>query len=179
MNEKWIANEDAYEGMVRRHEPLWKLIEKFIQDNDISSIVDVGGGMGYASRYCKKYVVFDRNPKMVELLTNKGITAYLDDFMHADVRPVIDYDLVLMLALIEHTGNLQAFIEKALEIKSKFIIISFFKGLVAKDKLLNVGGNCYLQLYSKKTIDYIMTNIGIVNYDIIKVPTDSIIIIRL
>ncbi len=164
--------------MVKRHKPLWELIEKFIQDNNIGSIVDVGGGMGYASKYCKKYVVFDRNPKMIELLTSRDITAYLDDFIHADIKSVIGYDLVLMLALIEHTGNLQAFIEKALEIRPKFIIVSFFKGLVTKDKLLNVGGNCYLQLYSKKTVESIMDNIGIVTYSIVHVPTDNILIIK-
>jgi SAM-dependent methyltransferase len=173
MNETWLAEIDDYKGMVARHRPLWSFVEKLVYKYRISSIVDVGGGMGYARRLCSKYAIFDLNPKMVGYLKKEGVDAYLKDFTEADIASVKNYELVLILAIVEHTGRLEDFLKKALEINPKFILVSFFKGLQHSNCKFDVDGKRILQLYSKKDVDSILAKLHIKEASIGRIPTEE------
>lgn len=171
MNEKWVAGEKSYEAMIARHTPLWNFIEYFVKKYNINNIVDVGGGIGYARKFCKEYAIFDKNPKMIELLTKQGVLkAYLGDFLQADISDVKEYDLVLILAVVEHTGTLNLFLKKALEINPRFIIVSFFRGVQEEEQLLEISSSCTLQVYSERNISDIINELSIKKVKLFTIP---------
>lgn len=162
--------------MVNRHVPLWNFIEKFVHDNSIGSIVDVGGGMGYAKKFCTEYIMFDKNPKMVKLLSDEGVHAYLGDFIQADISLMKYYDLVLLLAVVEHTDTLRSFIVKSLQIEPKFILISFFRGFQERDEILDISCNRKLRLYSRNTVQDIISELCIKDATLFSVPRDKTVV---
>jgi len=155
MNEQWTFGTEPYKAMIARHLPLWCWIENFIKDNSIKSIVDVGGGIGYAQHFVKPkdYTLYDQNVEMVKRALALKWRAYHGDFTSCSINKATkNADLVLITGVVEHAMVLAPFLKKALEVQPRFILVSFFKGFQPVDKILMVKNNCELRVYSEKAV---------------------------
>jgi len=129
-----------YKGKVNSHAELWKYIEEFIKKNNINSIFEVGGGNGYVSELISgSYLGVEVNEDIIiqgRKLYPDGEFIY-EDWLKFDVSPYVSkFDLFLSCATIEHCNGYEKFISNAIDLKPKFILISFFKNLnSSKDQI--------------------------------------------
>lgn len=164
-----------YKDMHLRHKLLWNFVTNFIFNNKITSIIEVGGGAyNLISKLVKNYINIDINNSLNENIKQ--------DFLTMDISPYVGkYDLFLSCAVIEHCNDYKEFIKRAVGLKTKFAIISFFFGL-NKDKIYpekdRDNGRFILNSYSQKTIEDALKEIGIINYRFEFNKKDAILIIN-
>jgi len=172
MNDIWFSKFEPYRRMVRKHKPLWNFIPKFIEEFKVNSIIDVGGGIGYARQFVDQYVLFDSNEALITEVKKQepDINVFIQDFTKADVSFLKNkYDLVLMCAIVEHYGSLYPLLAKALEVESRYVLITFFKGLTKntlETKWHGKGAEKHkstLQLFNKESIDDCLSKLNVLD----------------
>lgn len=119
-----------YAGMIRRHPTLWEHVEKFIHENRVRSVLEVGCGMiPPARKWVMQYAAIDRNPKT---------DAVHGDFTKIDVSFWHGVDLLLATEVIEHISEgYETFLLQVLRVEPRWALISFFNGLHHRDTALN------------------------------------------
>lgn len=175
MNEHWTHNAiKHYRAMIGRHVPLWEFIEAFIKRNAIKSIVDCGGGIGYAAQFVEtdRYALFDQNETMIKYSLEQGRQAYYGDFTQTDVEHVKGFDLVLIAGVVEHAMVLEPFIQKALEVQSKYIVVSFFNGFKPVGKIIKSRRGCCQKIYSETEIQEIVETLNLAGAEILQLHPD-------
>lgn len=132
MNDFWNYEEKWYKNLIYRHRPLWMYVLNFIKENKVESIFEVGGGYGELKNYVKEYVCVELNKEIVE---EKKDNYIYGDFCKIDVEEWKGkVDLFIALAVVEHCDHYKEFLQKAIEMKPKYILISFFMGLCKLDR---------------------------------------------
>lgn len=130
MDETWDYGSGPYRSMIRRHWPLWEFVRRFCKTMEVKSILDVGGGSGFARQFAIDYVCFDLNEQMTRKLQDEGVDARNCDFVTANKDDLKNrFDLVLILGVAEHRGSFIDLLESAVALNPKFVILSFFKTL--------------------------------------------------
>lgn len=175
MNEKWQSNNKAYAKMVQRHLPFWNFLTDFIKDKNIYSIVDVGGGSAYAQTLLSstaRYALFDMNEKMIEQCD--ATYKFHGNFLEADISQVVGYHLVLCLSVVEHAMTLEPFIKKALEVKPRFVLISFFRGLEKREGLQSARQGCLHRRYSREEVEITAQQLNLEKYSIFTLKNDKL-----
>lgn len=131
----WKCGPDWYSERRAGHPELWEFVRQFIDDHKIKSMLEIGGGDGVASELVERYCCVDVNHVAVEAGRDKYPG---QDFLHrdwlADPAPA-DYfpgrcDLVLACAVVEHMPHWQPCVEKMLKVRSRYAVVSFFRGLL-------------------------------------------------
>jgi hypothetical protein len=174
MNYLWTEGHfgDAWYRKIQAHHiPLWSFVNNFIKQHKVQSIFEVGGGPAPLRSTVSKYTNVDVNEKYRKESTQtfKQITA---DFSTLNVLNEETPDLFLGMGVVEHCEHYNRFIEKALSLNPKYIIISFFFGLDRnKDEIRKrmsgrgVDG-CqpyWINRYSKAGLEEFLTEKGILN----------------
>jgi len=178
MDEDWEANnKKTYAKMKKNHKLQWDYIDKYISENDIKSILDVGCGEIQHIGFSGDWVGIDVNS------TIKNDKVILGDFFKYKFDR--EFDLVLIAGLIEHYGieELEKFIQSALRVNPKYIILTSFMGIrEGNSKLtsLYTSKKKYLvSRFGKESIKELLTKYNLENYFIEKINSrNSIIIIR-
>lgn len=142
MNEDWSSYRGHwYIMLVSRHKPLWEFFEKFVSKFNIKSLIDVGGGYGYASKFVNEYVAVEVNQRAVGVMLKKkkfdqtcGIVC--GDFTKLDLDAFKEPDAIIIFAVVEHLDSYKPIIEKAISLKPKFVLVSFFNGLGEVEKTI-------------------------------------------
>jgi len=95
-------------------------------------MLEIGGGQGYASELVSTYCGIEPNP----IAVTDGRRLYPQHTFHqahfedVPLRLIRGrYDLVLACAVVEHCQHYKAFILRAMMLKPRFILVSFFRGL--------------------------------------------------
>ncbi len=128
----WKGNATWYDGRKNCHAELWQFVERFIRDNRVASILEVGGGHGYASELVDRYCGVEVNPLAVLAGHNRYPHAMFieGDFCNMDLTGVAgQYDMVLACAVAEHCVSYKPLIVKAMQARPRFVVVSFFCGL--------------------------------------------------
>lgn len=162
----WRAQPAWYERRRSGHLDLWQFVSAFVKVHRIASMLEVGGGHGYASTMVKRYCGIERNP----LAVSEGQILYPTaefiegDFCSIDTSPFRGrYELVLACAVIEHCPSFEVFLSKALAVEPRHVLVSFFRGLdrerdeihsqTADDTSWSAkGGVYYDNSYSQRTV---------------------------
>lgn len=128
----WTADAAWYEGRKDGHIELWQFVERFVRDNRITSMLEVGGGHGYASELVDRYCGVELNPTVVLAGRNRypHATFIEGDFctLNGTGRAGF-FDLVLACAVVEHCASYKPLIVKAVQAQPRFVVVSFFRGL--------------------------------------------------
>lgn len=109
--------------MLKNHHHLWNYITKFVTDNNIKSIFEVGPGQFSPVRsMVSDYTAID---------LNNAVDAVHEDFSTMSLAPFNkrNYDLFLAAAVIEHCEGYEAFFRQMRKLPFKYGIVSFFTGL--------------------------------------------------
>lgn len=175
MNYLWTENyfNDAwYDKTQKRHSVLWDFVKTFIKQYNVQSIFEVGGGPAPLHNTVSKYTNVDVNEKYARESTQsfRQITAnFLTiDLPAEDINP----DLFLGMGVIEHCHDYKPFIERALFLNPKYIIISFFFGLnrnidrIRIRKSIKGVDECqpyWVNRYSKKRLEEFLKEKGILD----------------
>jgi hypothetical protein len=185
LNEVWDGKKSDYNAMYHRHKYQWNIIRDFIEDHDIESIFEVGGGTGFMGAYAKKYLNVDLNKTLVNPFSNKRTHQFVNgDFEKIDASNWIgEYDLVLICGVVDHIGSYETAIMKAISLKPRFIIVSFFMKLQngEKDVRCDRCGNI-LTMFSLPKLTRFMDSLH-VGYEIvdlhkgIEAKTNSVLLI--
>jgi SAM-dependent methyltransferase len=146
----WTAGTDWYNRKRDSHRELWTWIEKFIADHRIESMLEIGGGYGYASHLVNRYLGIDKNPRAIaEGRQRFPAAAFMEaDFsaLNLDLLKVIgDFDLVLACAVAEHCRGYWELINRAIRVQPRYVLVSFFRPWVADE------GHCIRRVKSKDT----------------------------
>ena len=185
MNEIWNGKTKDYNAMYHRHKYQWNIIRDFIEDHDIGSILEVGGGTGFIGAYVKKYLNIDLNKTLVNPFANKRTHQFVTgDFEKIDISDWIgEYDLVLICGVVDHLGSYETAIRKAIELNSKFIIVSFFMKLHSgQEDVRCPKGNNLLTMFSLPKLTCFLNNLHF-KYKIVdlhknmKAKTNSVLLI--
>ncbi len=168
----------AYDAMIARHKPFWLFMRDFINEFGIKRLVDVGGGIGFPSVFVNKndYLLIDYNKRMVKRAKMQRRKAIFGEFVKTDTSKYTGkYDLILMAAVVEHCDGYVEMIKKAIEMKPKFIVVSFFMGLKRKTdrvcRRFSYGGEEYRVIqYSRNVLKENLKSMGLEGkYDIFKI----------
>ncbi len=136
----WTCNAAWYEGRKDGHPELWLAVEAFIRERDIKSMVEIGGGHGYASELVDEYLGIERNP--VAVIDGRKLYPAMR-FIHAPLteEKVADitgqYQLFLACAVAEHCESFETLLQFALKLTPRHILISFFRGLDREENEIN------------------------------------------
>lgn len=128
----WTATADWYDRRREGHPELWAWIECFIRAHDVRSMIEVGGGYGWAKRFVDLYLGIELNPRWGgwSFPDSEIINA---DFCKLDPQVVLSifaqFDLLLAAAVVEHVEHYEVFLTKCLDCAPRWILISFFRGL--------------------------------------------------
>jgi len=176
-----VTTELGYTKMFKRHLGLWRWVDEFMALNKIKSVFEVGPGL------------LDNINKKVETyqsvdLTKNGNSIY-DDFTTMNLDEFKGkFDLLLACAVVEHCNGYRDFFKRALDIKAKFVVISFFNGInryeehikTVSDKHTNEF-KFYLNSYSQREMEKELDKLGVLNKSefITLGRKNSILIIRL
>lgn len=128
----WRGDAAWYEGRKDGHIELWQFVERFVRDNRITSMLEVGGGHGYASELVEQYCGVELNPEAI--IAGHNCYPYArfieGDFCKMDMTgPAGQFDLVLACAVVEHCQSYKPLIVKAMQAQPRFVVVSFFRGL--------------------------------------------------
>ncbi len=170
----WQRDEWYWTKMKKRHAGMWRFLEAFVKMNNEGyiSIFEVGGGAGDVSQWTKgAYTGIERSSTMVELGRSKYPDGefVLDDFVHMDSRQYADkrYALFFSASTIEHCPGYQSFIQRALDVNTALIIITFFRGLLWPEdrfcKVITPDGIYYENHYSGRGLAQYLNDEGL-NY---------------
>lgn len=178
MNENWEKNNPfLYGRMKARHPHLWKYVEKFVEGKNIQSILDVGCGTYTPYRFSGDWVGIDVNSTIIKFNVVKS------DFLTHDFDR--EFDMVLIAGVVEHykARELKRFIEKALEVNPKYILISLFMGVGRKGSrtitMIAPGRKQKMTRHGEKTIERIMKELGLNNYSIERISKkDNLVVVR-
>lgn len=165
-------NDDWYHKIQARHKPLWNFVKLFIEQNNIQSVFEVGGGPAPLRNMVKKYTNIDVNEKY-KMESTENFKQIIADFMNVEILSE-DFgpDLFLAMGVVEHCEHYKKFIEKTLSLNPKFIIISFFFGLNrSRDKIKKRVSNrnvseCYpywTNCYSRVCLEEFLKEKGVLN----------------
>ena len=168
----WQRDERYWLKMKQRHAGMWKFLEAFVKMNNEgrAGIFEVGGGAGDVSQWTEgAYTCIDRSPTMVELgkarYPNKEFI--LDDFVHMDGRCFGDrhYAMFFSGSTIEHCPGYQSFVQRALDVNTSLIVITFFRGLLWPEdrfcKVITPNGIYYDNHYSGKGLVQYLNDEGL------------------
>lgn len=169
--------------MLHEHKFFWQFIEKFIKDNNIKSVFEVGSGtMPPARKWVTDYTAVD---------LNESTDAIHDDFTTMSLAGLNqrNYDLFLAAAVIEHCDGYQNFFHQMRKIPFKYAIVSFFHGLDREDDTLGHTSlkkeddrTIHFNYYSKFKVSDYLDSIGYRGqYRILQVsprPADTIVLIN-
>ncbi len=128
----WTVREAWYDGRKDGHPELWQFVERFIRANRIASMLEVGGGYGYASELVERYCGIESNPAAALVGHNRypHATFIEGNFCNMELRGLAgQYDLVLACAVAEHCASYKPLIVKAIQVQPRFVLVSFFRGL--------------------------------------------------
>lgn len=131
---------DQYAWWRQNYDGLYKFIRAFIADQNIRSILEIGGGDGYVGRWCPgEYVNIDSNPLIVEYAQHQGAKALCADWRTLDIQSIEwtagHFDLVLACNVVEHWACCFDALDKMLALKPRWLLLSFFLGL--SDELID------------------------------------------
>ena len=169
MNDFWDNCDGRwYNILSSRHLTLHRFVARFITDFDIKSMVEVGGAYGKWRKLVDDYTCIELNKKAYEKM--KDITNYIyGDFCKIDMATIPkEKDLFIALAVVEHCNGYKKFLQRAIELNPKYIIINFFFGLTRfetdryKIKSKN-GKKYYANKYSKKVLYEVLEDLGILD----------------
>jgi hypothetical protein len=135
MKHLWVDNhfgDKWYHRIKRRHTPLWNFVSFFIKEFKVKSLFEVGGGPAPLQKLVETYTNIEVNEKYATENTPK-CRQIIADFSTYDISKETSPDLFLGMGVIEHFENYESFLKKAIELKPKFIIVSFFNGLNKSD----------------------------------------------
>jgi len=176
MNEKWDTNDSfSYKRMYKRHPSIWKFVNSFIKDENITSVLDVGCGMHQLYQFSGDWAGIDVNPKIQK---DKIIKA---DFLKYSFDR--KFDMVLIMGVVEHylCEHLKQFIEKSLEVNPKYVLIGLFGGIKEKGhrRKTIVGRHRVYSLteYGKDTFENIFKELGIKDFQIKELSKKDVVII--
>lgn len=131
----WMVSPEWYRAKERTHVPLWEHVRRFIRKHGVKSILEIGGGPGYAAELVERYMGVDVNPLAFRAgleihRDNPGVRLFCADWLEFDVSPYAgQYDLVMAHAVVEHCSHYKAFIRKCLLAAPRFVMISFHTSL--------------------------------------------------
>lgn len=125
----WCGGASWYDRHREAHEPFWEWLPTFIQNCDIASMLEVGGGYGQASELVERYCGIELNAAMVEEGRRRypRHTFLCRDFTTIDAAPLVGrYDLVLACAVVEHCQSYKLLIQWAVGLKPRWIVVTMF-----------------------------------------------------
>ena len=157
----WSKGSKWYRSMRGNHPALWQYIADFINEHDVRSLFEVGGGPGYVSILLPRdaeYVNVDLNAVAInegkEIYTSAELIA--GDFLTLDLSPYLDraFDMFLAMSTLEHCPCFEDFFIQMLRLKFKRALLGFFMPPleVDKDRILlhpTSTGSYYYNIYSR------------------------------
>jgi len=178
MNEDWEANnKKTYNKMKKNHLLQWDYIDKYIDEQNIKSILDVGCGEIQHIGFSSEWVGIDVNS------TIKNEKVIHGDFFNYKFDR--EFDMVLIAGVVEHYDNetFEKFLDSALKVNPKHILITLFMRIREKDsKLFKYRSSYGLPhircKFGRNSIKRIMEKYNL-NYSIEKIDNRShVIVIR-
>jgi predicted O-methyltransferase YrrM len=175
-----------YDHMHKNHEKMWAWIEKYITDNAIESMIEIGGGMGEACCLLPQdasYTNIEVNQTAIDFGMYRFPNARMihADFMETNPDDFpYEHDLLLAAAVIEHAPCFQDFIAKCLRFRARRILITFFVKLSdAADDVIqfNEKTGLFRNKYSESRLRSWLDSLGL-SYTITDIGTDHILEIR-
>ena len=179
MNENWQTanNHITYKRMKGNHWFQWEFINKYVNENNIKSILDVGCGEIKHIKGSSEWVGID----LSSAIKNKKV-------IHADFLNYKfdrEFDMVLIAGVVNHYTNetFEKFLEAALAVNPKHIIITFFTKMMTdtskSSKLRTSKGTYILCHFGIASIKRTLKKYNLNNYTFEKIDTKSnILIIR-
>jgi hypothetical protein len=186
----WRGDATWYEGRKDGHTELWQFVERFVRENGITSMLEVGGGHGYASEMVEQYCGVELNSDAVLAGHNRypHATFIEGDFCNMELTGLIgQYDLVLACAVAEHLPSYKPLIIGALEVKPRFAIVSFFRGLDRPQDRINrmesqdtewseAGGVYWDNAYAKSPLTDWLTGLS-AEWRLKRIGSDAVLIV--
>lgn len=160
--------------MATRHKELYAFVKRFVEEKEIKSVLEVGGGENPMSCLSDNYLNIDVNTSLPNTLCG--------DFVEMDLTFLAGkFDLVLALSVIEHCEGYEMFLEQVKKVNPKYAIISFFNKLSREENFLikknRYGGNIWVNKYSQQKLEEFLKQIGISNYNFVDIGRDKVLII--
>jgi hypothetical protein len=138
----WTTPATWYHEKHDDHEELYALAAKWIKRFKVSSMLEIGGGLGFLSEEVDSYTCIELNPTIAEKTRElrPDVRVIVGDWLELDVSKWEKaFDCITALAVVEHCAHYEEFILKCLSLKPGLILISFYKGLSkGKDKIRRV-----------------------------------------
>jgi len=122
---------EFYARMVKRHRSFWAWLRRYIHNNNIKNIVEVGGSYSPIPSLIPggTYTNIDVNvsPEPKHKLSKFNFIEA--DFMDVDPESLPECDLLVAAAVVEHCPHHSVFFDWALRTKAKRIVVTFFNRL--------------------------------------------------
>lgn len=139
----WKAGAQWYQGRRDGHAELWRYVERFVARNQIKSMIEVGGGHGYASELVERYLGIEPNAEAIKQGQEKYpgaefICGHWTALPWWRYRTIVGaYELFLACAVLEHCRWYSDFLLDALETRARFVVVTFFCGLARETDVLH------------------------------------------
>ncbi len=187
----WSVDPEWYLGRKDGHPDLWRYVERFVCKYNVKSMVEIGGGHGYASELVEQYTGIERSHRTVEDGRRRypQHTFLHDDWITMDTAAIPRLaDLILACAVVEHCESYEAFISRALSVSPGAIVVSFFRGLdrarnefhkrtSADTEWSEAGGVYYDNFYSRNQLTQWLDELGC-NWRLDQAGGDTILVIQ-
>jgi len=125
----WNHGAAFYQPMILRHAAMWGRVAGLIAKRRVSSVFEVGCGLGHIAANVPRYCGVDLNPNVIALAQQRHTDAefLVDDWLTMDTAALVGrFDMVLACGVIEHCAHWRPFAEKALALRPRLLVISFF-----------------------------------------------------
>lgn len=116
---------EDYLRMLDRQWPFWSAVTEFVLKNGISSVVEVGCGIGHLCHSVDSYVGIDLNQTVLdgnELFYRRG-TWLCRDWLEGDGLMLAD--LFLSAATLEHSETPERFLETMFRWQWRYAVVTF------------------------------------------------------
>lgn len=163
----------AYQQMQKRHQPLWRYVHQFINENNIASCLEVGCGLHSPVKpWVHDWWGIDLNQQVKD--------AYHIDFTGPMFVPmqITKKDLLLACAVIEHTDRWNIFLDHAAQYNAPWTFVTFFNGLErSRSKIRVTKDGIYVNSYARSTITAKCKELGL-DFRYEQIEQDAILIIK-
>ena len=110
----WNRGPGWYTRRRENHAELWRFVRNLIKSDHILSLLEIGGGDGYASQFVPRYCCVDINRNAIL----SGVRRCGAEYIHADwnameLGDIGEWDMVAALAVVEHCESYRRLIARA------------------------------------------------------------------
>ena len=132
--------EGFYRPMIRRHQALWDRVVALLKEREITSVLEIGCGMAHIAEHVPRYCGLDMGEAPIALarkrnaghINHESNEFIVGDWMTMDPAPFAGrFDCVVACGVIEHVPHWRPFLEKALAVGPRLVLVSFFMSMDA------------------------------------------------